>query len=812
MSFRLKTIFGVAAIEAVLLFIIIVNAMALLRETNAEELFKRAAQTAENLALTATDAVLSTDLATLQSFVDELSSYPDIIFVRFVDGAGTVLAQAGAPEALDAVFSPDHSLEDVNNEVLHAAAPIAVDSMEFGQVQLGLSAASIQRVQKKARQRFYLLAGAAIGLSALFSLGLGVLLTRRLHDLAHGSQRVAEGDMGYQIPVRGNDELARTAKAFNAMSRELEQTYAALNATLEDQTRALKESEQARAKLLESENRLQAILNSAADGILTIDFQGRILSFNPAAERIFGYTAGETLGQDVSMLMPARYRDQHHAAMEKRLTDPQAPSTILDKVRGAEGLRKDGSEFPLELAVTMLPVADKLLYTGVVRDVTDRQAAENEIRSVNRQLREMSQELELRVAMRTAELTESEEMLRTILEGIKAGILLVDKEHGTIISANDRAAELAGRSPGELEDQPLDQALPITLDDPAAAVADSDNKNLDQTGTLTLPDGAKLPVSRNLLPLRYDGKDMIVCILFDITRRRNLERQLNISQKLESIGQLAAGIAHEINTPVQYIGDNMSFIKDAFADLTRLYQEQAALLELAKTHEDMAAAVTAVEKALDQADLEFLNEEIPRAIEQSLEGVQRVTTIVQAMKRFSRIEEKEDMKPVDLNKAVESTITVARNEWKYVAELVTDLAGDLPPVTCRPGDINQVLLNIVVNGAHAIAEKLGTHPAAKGRITISTRAQDDFAVIAISDSGVGIPEEVRNRIFDPFYTTKEVGKGTGQGLAIVHDIIINKHQGAIDVESQPGEGSTFIIKLPVHGPQKPAPLTKDALA
>ncbi|MBU0595079.1 histidine kinase, partial [Candidatus Bipolaricaulota bacterium] len=200
---------------------------------------------------------------------------------------------------------------------------------------------------------------------------------------------------------------------------------------------------------------------------------------------------------------------------------------------------------------------------------------------------------------------------------------------------------------------------------------------------------------------------------------------------------------------------------------------------------------------LDELDLDFLKEEIPKAIAQSLEGVGRVAEIVRSMKEFSHPGGTEKQ-ATDLNRAIEATITVARNEWKYVAEMAMDLDPDLPPVPCLAGDFNQVILNLIINAAHAIGDVVGENSGEKGTVTITTRQNGDWAEIRISDTGTGIPEENRSKIFDHFFTTKELGKGTGQGLAIAHAVITEKHSGTITVESEVGKGTTFIIRLPIE--------------
>jgi signal transduction histidine kinase len=304
-------------------------------------------------------------------------------------------------------------------------------------------------------------------------------------------------------------------------------------------------------------------------------------------------------------------------------------------------------------------------------------------------------------------------------------------------------------------------------------------------GTIRIEEATVSPM------LKTDGElDGFVIIKRDITERLALESQLAQAQKLESIGQLAAGIAHEINTPAQYVGDNIRFVRDSFTEMDALL---GSLQQLAAASAPPAGALA---EALQKADLEFLREEIPKALEQSADGCQRISAIVKAMKEFSH--PGADKTPVDLNRAIQSTITVATNEWKYVADIRTELDPALPHVTCLLGEFNQVILNMLVNAAHAITDVVGDGASGKGLISVTTRHLGDFAEICISDTGCGITAQIRERIFDPFFTTKQVGKGTGQGLAIAHDVIVNKHAGTIALESEPGKGSTFIIKLPIN--------------
>jgi len=280
------------------------------------------------------------------------------------------------------------------------------------------------------------------------------------------------------------------------------------------------------------------------------------------------------------------------------------------------------------------------------------------------------------------------------------------------------------------------------------------------------------------------------------TERQMMEIQLRQAQKLESIGRLAAGVAHEINTPTQYIGDNIMFIRDSLGELMSPLRLFGQLVQAARDNKLDPELLDSAEAAIKTADLDYLMEEMPKAVEQSLQGVDRVTKIVRAMKEFSHPGAAEKTK-VDLNHCIDSTLTVARNEWKYVANLVTDFDPNLPPVTCLPGEFNQVILNLIINAAHAIGDTLNPQTSEKGTITVRTRQDGDWVEVRIGDTGSGIPEAARAKIFEPFFTTKSVGKGTGQGLAIARSVIVDKHGGTIRFETELGKGTTFLIRIPI---------------
>ncbi|MBX3147893.1 MAG: PAS domain-containing protein [Gemmatimonadales bacterium] len=284
-----------------------------------------------------------------------------------------------------------------------------------------------------------------------------------------------------------------------------------------------------------------------------------------------------------------------------------------------------------------------------------------------------------------------------------------------------------------------------------------------------------------------------VGVFRDITDQRLLEHQLTQSHRVEAIGHLAAGIAHEINTPTQYAGDNLRFLAEGFRRLMAFVNEQTDVLERAGID---PAEAERLRRISDAIDLPFLTAEIPRAIQQARDGVRRVGEIVSGVKSFAHPGSGE-REATDLNELITATLALSRNEWKYVATMDTDLDPELPPVACLRSEVQQAVLNLVINAAHAVADARpnGTGDE-RGRITVRTRVVDSDVEISVSDTGPGIPDAIKPRIFDLFFTTKKVGRGTGQGLPLVHDVVVKKHGGSVRFDTVLGCGTTFYLRLP----------------
>lgn len=359
-------------------------------------------------------------------------------------------------------------------------------------------------------------------------------------------------------------------------------------------------------------------------------------------------------------------------------------------------------------------------------------------------------------------------------------------------------------SPWVTEVESLDE-LNLTLSDFPLHSPLSDFLILLQAQKASLADGRRL--SSDLSALNLELEDRVVrrtqaleeiaqelrdskqSLEYEMHERTRVEIELRHAQKLESVGQLAAGIAHEINTPMQYIGNSLHFIKSALKDYEKISWIAEDRLSCKK--ESMNVDLSMPTNDLDAIDLDYIRDRAPKALDRALDGIAAVTKIVRAMNEFTH-PDGEAKNGADINRALNTAATVARSEYKYVAKLVENFQL-LPSVECHIGDLNQVFLNLIINAAHSIADTAEK----QGVITISTWVETDVVKITVADNGTGIPENIKHRVFDPFFTTKEVGRGTGQGLTISHNIIVNKHGGHLEFQSEKGKGTTFQITLPI---------------
>jgi PAS domain S-box-containing protein len=528
---------------------------------------------------------------------------------------------------------------------------------------------------------------------------------------------------------------------------------------------------------------LRALLDNIPDLMYVKDTESRFVLANPQVAMLMGVTtADELIGKTAFDFLAGERVTPSYEMEQKVIRSGQA-------IFNHEEVLPDCHGHQMPVLTTTVPLRDGNGHVtgiaGVGRNIGERKKNEEALKA-------------------------AEEKYRGMFDKALFGMFQLDR-HGYLLNLNPALAHLSlYASPEEMLKDVKEPLWSVAVQSARHEELASVMKDVGHVRAFELEvyrkDRSRMWISATVRAMMRDGVLQGFEGMFeDITERRVLRDQLLQAQKLESVGQLAAGIAHEINTPTQYIGDNVRFLKTTFGNLTNVLNIYDALWKDTLSDTVTPALRQEISLALRKIDVKFLVAEIPKAIDDTLEGVKRVSTLVSAMKEFSHPGTKEKV-PLDLNHAIQSTITVAQNEWKYVAEVETRFESTLPAISCLPGEFNQVILNLIVNAAHAIGDRAKDGNEKKGKITVETGRCPTGVEIRIGDTGTGIPLDVREKIFDPFFTTKEIGKGTGQGLAIARSIIVDKHEGSIHFESVLGEGTTFIIRLPYHEPAlSPAP-------
>jgi PAS domain S-box-containing protein len=523
-------------------------------------------------------------------------------------------------------------------------------------------------------------------------------------------------------------------------------------------------------------------LEASPDATLVVDRAARIVSANGRAASLFGVSRAALEGAALAERLATECRPWLAERMAAFLTIPSSSEAEARYLRAGEqdlrALRGEGDTFPIELSLGRSSGDGAVHAVAVIRDLSAARNAQ---------------------ARRATEEHEASARLDAMLEFAPAFIIAVSRE-GRIeyinrIMPQYRKDDVIGGSwtqyfPPEHRPE-MEVALATVFE---TGVAQSFETTTDG------PDGVPRWFSTQLGAIREGDRTVgAVLVAQDITERKRAQAELVAARHMALLGTLVAGVAHEINTPIQFVGDSIQFLRDSAIDLLALIGElqslRTSITHGAPADEVIASATLAEEKA----DLPYIRANLPDAFERSVEGLQRVAAIVRSLKDFAHPSEKE-MKAVDLNRAIEGALLIARGEYKYVADLVTDF-GEIPLVICHAAEISQAVLNIVVNAAHAIGDVVRGSEL-KGRIEVRTRRDGAHVFISVRDSGGGIPEAIRGRIFDPFFTTKEVGKGTGQGLAIAWATVKEQHGGELSFETELGQGTTFFIKLPIQGKKR----------
>lgn len=519
---------------------------------------------------------------------------------------------------------------------------------------------------------------------------------------------------------------------------------------------------------LVAEERWRTIVSSLGEGLLVLDGDLRVDSINPAGEKILGALADETRGQSIETLA---------ANWSLRDRGPFAVSKLRHHLQRGIPYRNDDAFVVTEtgeivyVSLVMTPLTSSGRDLGAVisfRDVTSLKVAE-------------------------ARLRESEQWFRRTFSAAPIGMIRLAAD-GSIADGNDAFGDMLGFLPADLLEQPLVQLWDL---DEALQYAPEIDRLLSGQRTswhgepgFQHADGRIVRTAMSMVAVPGVGTHppFAIGVVEDATERQRLEVELRHAQKLESVGRLAAGIAHEINTPIQFIGNNVQFLRSAFQALA-----------------DAIPAPDVHDGAADGGDLSFYSQQVPAAIDETLDGIDRVATIVRAMKAFGHPGSGKRAL-ADINDIVRTTLVVATHEFRDVADVIEDYAA-IPPVACWQQDVKQVVLNLLVNAAHAIGDAAADGGRGRGTIRVATRSLDGGVEIAISDTGVGIPDQLRQQVFEPFFTTKEVGRGTGQGLSLAHTVV-ERHGGELSFDSEVGVGTTFRVWLPEQpAPEDPSPLS-----
>jgi PAS domain S-box-containing protein len=724
MSFRLKIILGLVVIQLLLLVILVWSSLNFLRTSNEVELSSRASSIADILASTLEDKLLDSDQPGLTGHISDLLALPGTVYVRIVNRAGTVVAEGGDAAALGRTFVEDFLFEDVDDDIYDVTADIVRGGETVGSVQLGLTIRSINTIMDAARREMATIAMIGLGVSVVFSVLLGNYFRRQLTSLRDAARRIASGDIGYQIPVLGGDELAQTAGAFNTMSRKLVSLYSEKQA-------ALTGARQKAQMLHESERRIHAVLHHAMDAIITIDENGLIGSFNPAAEKIFGYSAGEAIGEGLGLLMPQPYLAEHERYIQQFIRG--GDRTILGVAREIQGLRKDGTQFPLEIDISEMEVEGRYLFIAIARDITERKRLE--------------------------------ERIRATIECAPISMLMVDA-NGSIVLINAETERLFGYSRSELLGKGVEILVPerfrghhaqLRQQYYAAPQARRMGRGRDLYGLCK--NGVEFPIEIGLNPIETKDGLLVLATILDITERKNAESELRQAKEIalessRSKFEFIANVSQEIRVPVNSMLGTINILLD-----TGLSPEQRE--RVAEIQASGNSLITIINDVLDFSKIE--------AGKLYLESIE-----------------------FDLWQTVDLVYQFYRDQAARKGVNLVYVMPYLVPTALRgdPTRLRQLLINLVDN-----AVKFTEKGEVVLRVEVAEDAGDEVVLrFAVSDTGPGITPATQKRIFEIFARTEAPVTprygSSGLGL-VISKRLTEMMDGAIGVESAPGRGSLF---------------------
>ncbi len=740
MNFRLKTILGIALIESLLLLILVLSSLDFLRSSNEEQLLQHAATTSKLFTSATKDAVLATDLASLESFVDEMLTNPEVVYVRIV-GDDQMLAEGGQPEALRRQRQPDSGLHTVTDGIFDIRVPITVAGSIYGSVELGLSTRAIQNMFSSARQWATGIAVAEVVLVGIFSFVLGTYLTRSLQQLREASKAIVESGPGHQLQVSGSDEIADVAKAFNAMSSSLQHSYSELKDSLHTQTETVEQLDRNRLKY-------QAILSSSLDAIITIDQDGKVVDYNEAAERIFGWKYEEIFDRVMSeFLVPEELRDAHEKGMAHYLSTGEGP--VLGRRVQLEAMHKSGRRFPVEAAISPIQTPDGPLFTAFLRNIGQQ----------------IADQTELRLAA-----TAFDSIEPMFITDEQARIIRVNKAF--VQNSGYQEEDVLGNTPSLWSSGRHDKAFYQSM-----------WQALTQTGKWTgeiynrRKNGEIYPDYLSISSVRDDAGAIthFVAHLLDITYQKTKERELRLAsirarKADEAKSRFLAAMSHEIRTPMNAVLGIFELLQDSALDTGQA--------ELVKTGRESGELLLSIINDI----LDFSKMEADRL---TLENA-----------------------PFDLHQVLAQSVELLRTQANQKGLwMVLQIDDELPRYA--KGDrvrLRQILLNLINNAVKFTHEggvtiRTRMQPDQGGSFTMHCEVQD---------SGIGIPIVQQQSLFKEFSMVDQSHSrkygGTGLGLAISKRLI-GLMGGRIGIESQVGSGSLFHfhVKLESASPEEAGP-------
>jgi len=728
MSFRSKTIIGMALIETILLGILVIVGVSWLEDSNEEQFIQRADSLVNLYASTIKDPLLASDLEKLNVIARESITDGGLEYFRILDANGLVLTKAGDEKYHQIAFQEDNDPSNVMDNIYDTGADIQVQDIIYGRIELGLSVTNFQNLLSDARSFGFGMAGLVILLVALFSFALGTYLTAQLSSLALASERISAEGPGFKLPVRGNDELTKVAIAFNHMSESLAATYRELHENAENYR-------QLSSRLVESENTKSAILSATLDAVVTIDADGYVLDFNSGAEKIFGYSKEELLGKEMAEhIIPDAYREAHRNGMKHWRNTGEGP--VLGARLELVAMRKDGSEFPIEISITPLDILDKTLFTAFMRDITDQKSAENE----------------LKLAASTFDSHEA-----IFITDSMSRILRVNKAFCDITGYS--MDEAIGKTPGQLIRSGLHDGKfydDIWRQLELSGKWEGEIYNRRKNGEI-FPEWVSITAVRD-----DDGSTThYVAHAIDISQQKQHESELSTAREQAELANNAkslflANMSHEIRTPLNAVINLNSLLLD-----TPLDDKQKKLLNGA--YEGGKALATLVDDILDYTKIEVSKVEL-------------------------------EYKPFRLHKLLDqiSTLFISQAEEKNL-ELSVEFADDVAEEVI--GDkkrLRQILVNLIGN-AIKFTEKGYVKLLVRNDIEKNVQFR-------VSDTGIGISEDDKSRLFEEFSqadhsTTRKYG-GTGLGLSISRSLV-KLMKGEIECKKNDPDGSVFWFRIPL---------------